>query len=421
MTGESTCFIKYIMACRKPGVRLPLPLPDGKHHLPGIGEVTVKSGGAVLFGYRADNLRDSLLYDYVDIPCGDCEGCRLRASREKTYRLVAERELHQDAWFVTLTYRNEDLTPAKRVTIDPQSGELHVIDQLCDTKGNVLPCATIRYDEFQAFEKRLRRRIDYMFGKELAAFRQYHCGEYGGKTLRPHFHCILYGIPESVLLCKQKRPIRVPGKPGIYQSLLLDECWGHGVVGYAKANFEAMQYVAGYTLKKRSCWQSRNDAEVYYASQGIDAADYPRHMYRGKLVVSYPSELVTPEKGSGSNRPGLGRGFYEAHRDEMYRDYTDEMLIHGPHGALRVRPSSYFDRLYDLDAPSQMAELRRRRRAKADEVMSVRIHEYYPDAPAPTSDAWARFKVKAERLLRASDQERDADVFRRVLRKWKEI
>lgn len=409
------------MACRKPGVRVPMYLPDGKHHLKGIGEVTVKSYGACLFGYRAEMVRNMQLYPYDDIPCGDCDGCRLRLRREKTYRLMAEAESHQDVWFVTLTYRDEDLTPSHRIVADPGTGELHIVNQLSDSRGNRYPCATLVYDEFAAFEKRLRRRIEYLFGSDVAAFRQYHCGEYGSIGKRPHFHAILFGIPELVLLCKQNKPLRLAGHPGMYRSFLLEECWGHGYVSYAKANFDTMQYVAGYTLKKMALWHQRSDAELWYAAQGLTPEEMPRHLYRGKMVLDYPAELVAPEKGSGSNRPGLGREFYETHKDEIYTDYLDEMIIRGPKGPLKIRPAKYFDALYDIDHPDFMQRLKQRRKKSAEDAQVVRIRERFPAAPDVSSSDWRTFKIAAERLLRYDDILRDSDGFKRSMRCWKDI
>ena len=40
----------------------------------------------------------------VEVPCGQCIGCRLERSRQWAMRCVHEAQLHRDNSFITLTY-----------------------------------------------------------------------------------------------------------------------------------------------------------------------------------------------------------------------------------------------------------------------------------------------------------------------------
>jgi hypothetical protein len=53
--------------------------------------------------------------------------------------------------------------------------------------------------------------------------RFFHCGEYGDKTRRPHYHALIfgYGFPDKVLFKKQK-------SGDLFTSDILTKCWGMG-------------------------------------------------------------------------------------------------------------------------------------------------------------------------------------------------
>lgn len=150
----------------------------------------------------------------LDLPCGQCIGCRLERSRQWAIRCLHESQLHEESCFVTLTYSDESL---------PVGGSLPVY------KGG----------DFQLFMKRLRKRV----GKPIRFFA---CGEYGELLQRPHFHACLFGwSPED----KQ-----VFSKSGaghrLYKSELLDLVWQKGHTWVGDVTFESAAYVARYVLKK---------------------------------------------------------------------------------------------------------------------------------------------------------------------------
>lgn len=121
--------------------------------------------------------------------------CRINRRRQKTGRLIAEALVHRDSTFVTLTYRDEAL-PAELNRRDPQ-------DFMRSLRKLVAP-----------------RRIRY-----------YIVGEYGDKTLRPHYHGMLYGISKE-------------------EHAVIAKAWGNGFVYCGDVTPESCSYVAGYVLKK---------------------------------------------------------------------------------------------------------------------------------------------------------------------------
>ena len=80
----------------------------------------------------------------LELPCGQCIGCRLERSRQWAMRCLHEASLHENNAFITLTYDDSNL---------PRGGSLD-------------------YSDFQKFMKRLRKRI----GRKVS----FYCGgEYG--------------------------------------------------------------------------------------------------------------------------------------------------------------------------------------------------------------------------------------------------
>lgn len=114
-----------------------------------------------------------------DIPCGSCLECRRQFRHSLEYRLYNELMHHSNARFVTLTFR-EDTVPTGIVE---STGELL---RVCD------------YSVFQKFNKLFRIRCKRS-GISLDNTSWLCTSEYGSKTYRPHFHCILVGYSHKAL------------------------------------------------------------------------------------------------------------------------------------------------------------------------------------------------------------------------------
>lgn len=142
---------------------------------------------------------------YVD--CGHCRACRLRRRGDWALRMEHESSTrnHQTS-FVTLTYDNA-----------------HLPDGFSLSKKDL-----------QLFFKRLRRQIDYHYGKQYK-FKYYACGEYGPTTQRPHYHIVFFGLGMQF-------------KELIYKTW--DKCQVQGYKFYMTSDPKTFKYVAGYASKK---------------------------------------------------------------------------------------------------------------------------------------------------------------------------
>ena len=140
---------------------------------------------------------------YIMVPCGHCLACLDKRRREWTARLKFEARNSTSAHFVTLTY-----------------------DDLYLTYVNGTDIPTLVKSDFQKFMKRLRKNT----GCKL---RYYAAGEYGARTMRPHYHVCLFNLPEEMI---DK----------------IDQSWQLGMTLTGRLDAGGMSYVASYITKK-SC------------------------------------------------------------------------------------------------------------------------------------------------------------------------
>ena len=204
----------------------------------------------------------------LQVPCGQCVGCRLERSRQWAIRCVHEASLHERNCFITLTYNNENL---------PKDESLHV-------------------RHFQLFMKKLRKK----YGKGI---RFYHCGEYGENFGRPHYHALLFGFDFSdKILFKQNRDYP------IYTSKALSELWTYGYASIGSVTFEFAAYVARYVMKKIL----GEDSTMHYSAYDKESDTY---------------YLKKPEYTTMSRRPGIGRNWLEKYQSDVYP--SDQVIMRG--------------------------------------------------------------------------------------------
>lgn len=260
-----------------------------------------------LTGKRSVTFRAS--EGFIDLPvtvsCGQCSGCRKERSRQWAVRCVHEAQLHEDNSFVTLTYDDANL---------PYGG-------------------TLIKKHFQDFMKRVRRR----YPKEKHGKIQYfHCGEYGGRGRRPHYHALLFGLsfPDCVLFKKSH------DGSSVFTSAILQDLWGLGFTTVGAVSFASAAYVARYVMKKVT-----GDAAVeHYKSIDPETGEISRLL----------AEYVTM-----SLKPAIAKDWYSAFSSDVYPD--DFVVIQGK----RMKPPKYYDKQLEKADLEAHAELKSGRAAYA--------------------------------------------------------
>lgn len=250
----------------------------------------------------------------LELPCGQCVGCRLERSRQWAMRCMHEASLYEKNCFITLTYR----------------------DPPCFVCGGSFFSSSLFLPDFQNFMKRLRKR----FGSGV---RYFHCGEYGAQLERPHYHACLFNFdfPDREFLKLSGSGHR------LYGSRILDELWtvpgDHRPLGFSwigDVTFESAAYVARYIMKKVT---GENAVEHY---ERVDPVT-------GEITRRMP-EYVTM-----SRRPGVGRAWYERYVRDVFPD--DFVIVNG----VRCKPPKFYDRLFEVNNPEDWRAVRARRVVRA--------------------------------------------------------
>lgn len=266
------------------------------HPLKGWRSKVPTKGGGLGVTFRA---QDAYLDLPVEFACGQCVGCRLERARQWAVRLEHESRYHLHRWFVTLTYSDRQM---------PEHG-------------------TLVMRHFQLFMKRLRK------ARPGSKIRYFHCGEYGERTMRPHYHAILFGVdfPD-----RREIPSRDLQE---FRSEELEALWGLGRTHLGTYSMQAAGYVARYILKKQT---------------GDEGADFYRRVTPDGEVVNLLPPYVTM-----SRRPGIGAQFYEDWASDVFP--SDVVVLNGREA---LPPKFYTGRLEKAD-PSAYEAVKRGRKARA--------------------------------------------------------
>lgn len=241
----------------------------------------------------------------MSVPCGQCIGCRLERTRQWAIRCLHESELHEQNSFLTLTYNDEHLPTG----------------------------ATLVKRDFQTFMKRLRKEL------HPKKIRFYHCGEYGDKNRRPHYHALIFGhsFPD--------RQIFKLGKDPLYTSQQLEKCWTAGFSTVGNLTFESAAYTARYIMKKIN---------------GQMAED---HYWNHDKTTGEAFKII-PEYTTMSRRPGIGGDWFKLYKHDCYpKDYIH---VRGK----KMKPPKFYDKQYEHDYPDEMAKIKAERLANRPPPLS---------------------------------------------------
>lgn len=265
--------------------------------------------------FPIDNPGPNDIVDFIEIPCGKCPDCLLGRSREWANRCALELQYHDSSAFVTLTYNDEKL---------PKS-------EIIDANGEIIEHATLVKKHMAEFMKALRQEYAKISDNKLRFFG---CGEYGSKTMRPHYHIIIFGLkfPKDDLTLYKKN---FRGD-ALYNSAMLSKVWDKGHVVVGEVTWESCAYTARYILKKKF----------------------------GKDADLYTDLGIQPEFINMSRKPGIARQYYEDH-PELFDSNT--ISITTGKGGRDIHPPKYFERLYEADFPDEAIVRKEKRRVSAEE------------------------------------------------------
>lgn len=108
------------------------------------------------------------------VPCGHCIECKKKYQNDWFVRLSHESEDWSTGVFFTLTYSDTNVPH----TVDTTTGELF---------------NSVSKEDVVLWFKRFRERYEKVYGNRFSG-KYFITSEYGPRTLRPHYHGIIFGI-----------------------------------------------------------------------------------------------------------------------------------------------------------------------------------------------------------------------------------
>lgn len=243
----------------------------------------------------------------IDLPCGQCHGCRLEKSRQWAMRIMHEASLYTDNCFLTLTFNPEHL---------PKD-------------------LSIRKEHVQKFMKRLRKEF-----KDIK-IRYFACGEYGEENFRPHYHFILFNLD---FMDKELFSIQKDGHR-LYTSKTVEKLWsdpktketyGFNVIG--DVSFDSAAYVARYVMKKQTGKKLGSKKQYSRVSEET-----------GEIFT------VQPEQVWMSLKPGIGTDWYEIYGKNAHE--KDFITMNG----VKMKPPSFYDKLLEKVDEKRLEEIKEAR------------------------------------------------------------
>lgn len=273
------------------------------HPLQAWRSLTVNPSGKRGIVFKPENEMHEIT-SKIEVPCGQCLGCRLERSRQWAIRCMHEASLHADNCFITLTYNDDNL---------PEG-------------------STLIKSDFQKFIKRLRKN----HGVKI---RYFACGEYGSEFARPHYHACIFGykFPDT-------KPFKkLHGGHFLYTSESLAKLWTKGYSSIGAVNFETAAYVARYVTKKIN--GKLDEATAHYENYDPETGEWFNTRLKEYINMSL--------------KPAVGKGWIEKFYDDVYP--RDEIIVRGK----KLKPPKYYDKIFDLIDPNEMVKLKRSRMVSA--------------------------------------------------------
>lgn len=278
----------------------------------------------------------------LTVPCGRCVNCFNNRRADWTIRMLEELKVCNTAKFVTITYNDQNL-----IWTDPFSE--------IDVRGRYFEgaLATLSKDELKAYLKRLKTKVDRIYERKgddsveravRLPVKYYFVGEYGPKSLRPHYHGIIFNLPKNS------------------DNILIDT-WSIGTGKYV------MNAVKGIPLEKKEPLGFLHigkvtQASIHYVTKYILDALLDTNVFsdlkdsKGDWIVEKPFSLMSK---------GLGASYVE--KNKSYHSVREVPYYTLP-GNIKKRIPRYFrDKMFNEKQKERFKEESEKEMVKKEEKL----------------------------------------------------
>lgn len=254
----------------------------------------------------------------IPVPCGRCPPCKHRRVNSWVFRLVQEEKVSSSAYFVTLTYGIHSVPVSKNgfMTLAPKDMDLYF--------------------------KRLRKLVKQRYRR--CGIKYYYAGEYGSLNKRPHYHAIIFNVPDerdlSEAWCLRGIPI--------------------GQIHVGKVTQDSIAYTMKYIDK--STWKMAHQRDDRYPefsrmSQGLGSS------YLTPEIIRW--HRADPDNNYCSLYQGHRIAMPRYYRKKIYTD--DEIRAQLPHIQKRV---------YEIQIEDQKSH-EARSNVPYEDILTQRIYNRY--------------------------------------------
>lgn len=241
--------------------------------------------------YRNMNERTSNACNIV--PCGTCVLCLKRRSASWAFRLRQQEKISKSSCFITLTYEETPLS----------------------YNGN----PTLKKRDYQLFMKKLRRSIKNT--KQISSIKYYACGEYGERSKRPHYHAIMFNLPNKYI----KNPDHI------------EEIWSYGNIHFGKCENASIRYVTNYMMKGK--WEPEGELDDREKEFSVMSKKLGVNYLTPQIKKYHKERLVSYITHSGGKLQALPRYF----RDQIFTKEEKIILNESAEEAREAKFLELFD------------------------------------------------------------------------------
>lgn len=271
------------------------------------------------------SIRDPVTKDpriRITVPCGKCMACLANRRSEWVTRLEQEKKDSNSSHFLTLTYATNPTTEEGIPTLSKR--------------------------DVQLFMKRLRKALK---GQKI---KYYLVGEYGSKTLRPHYHALVFGLPYD----------------GDKLLKLIMESWQNGFVQVGTVTSKSISYTLKYMMQpveERKRTYGYVQLPFALMSKGLGSRYISNHEKWHKKDVN--RNYVVKEGGAKSRLPRYYRekiySKYELDKQRKNRELRrDAEMLNEYESKISALRETYYSR--------ELEELRNKQEQKADYIRRTR-------------------------------------------------
>jgi hypothetical protein len=232
----------------------------------------------------------------IQVPCGKCGSCRYNRRIGWSFRLAQELKVSTSAYFITLTYDNENI------------------------KYSNSGAPTLCKEDLQKFIKRARKeQCKYTTAK----IRHYSVGEYGSKTGRPHYHTILFNLDPNTRNKLVKR-------------------WPFGGIHIGSVNGASIHYITKYHVNYRTMSDLTEDDPIN------EFAMMSKKPGIGSCYIDRTKEYHQDGGNTFVMNNGYAQQMPRYYRDKIFSEFEREILAQSAMSEHEKNYFKEFNRLMEL-------------------------------------------------------------------------